>query len=162
MSMGYDESVGQYAVPDGPKIPQPRNTQTPSDWDTVRQYETLPEAEMRAIPVELKGIPAVYALPAKRAVGRTLTVDALSVIKQPVEVISADPKLRAVHISATGTTVVIGTQEQIMKGVLGTPDGFTIQSTSPMRWEGFETSLYAACNAVGPQTISVRYEYWAD
>jgi hypothetical protein len=139
-----------------PKIPQPVSIPTP-DWETVREQD---DVEMHVVPVDIRGIVPTWSLPAKYGTNRSITVDALSAIPVPLELIPADPRLKRVWISATGTTVVVGTKEQIMK--TGVPDGFSFSSTVPMPWEGFKESLYGICTTAGPQTVSLRFEYWAD
>jgi len=140
----------------GSIVPQPVSTPTP-DWETIRQQD---DVQMHVVPVDIRGIVPTWSLPAKYGACRTITVDALSVISMPFEVIPADPKLKRVWISASGTTVIVGTKEQLMK--TGTPEGYNFLVSTPMPWEGFKEPLYAICSTVGPQTVSLRYEYWAD
>lgn len=139
-----------------PKIPQPISTPTP-DWEVVREQD---DVQMHCVPVEVRGIIPTWSLPAKHGTTRTITVDALSAIPVPLELIPADPRLKRVWISATGTTVVVGTKEQVSKQ--GSPDGYSFMNTQPMPWEGFREPLYGVCTTAGPQTVSLRYEYWAD
>lgn len=139
-----------------PKYPQPVGTPTP-DWEVVREYDPV---TLRSVPVKIDGIIPTWSLPAKSSTNRSIVVDALSVISQPLPLIEADPRLKRVWISATGTTVIIGTEEQVKKQ--GGPEGFNMPAGFPMPWEGFSDQLYGVCSSVGPQTVSLRYEYWAD
>lgn len=150
----------EYTAPDSLKYVQPVNEPEPG-WDDVRQ--SYPEhAEVTEIPVGIGKPVKAWVLPAKRGYQRTITVDLIANVSQPPEIVPASPKIRRAWISVSGTNVVIGTREQVMDSQGA--DGFTFYGiTSPVPFEGFEESLYGVVAVGGAkQTVSVRYEFWAD
>jgi len=153
--------AAQYTPPDSLKYPQPVNAPTPQDWEDVRQY--YPEdSVVTEVPVCVEKPIKAWTLPAKRGIQRTITVDLIANISSPPEIVPANPKIKRVWISVSGANVVIGTKEQVMDAQGA--DGFTFYAaTAPTPFEGFEEPLYGVVAVGGSkQTVSVRYEYWAD
>jgi hypothetical protein len=153
-------AAAEYTPPDSLKYVQPVNEPTP-DWEDVRQQ--YPEhSTVVEVPVSVDKPIKAWVLPAKRGYQRTITVDLIANISQPVEIVPASPKIRRAWISVSGASVVIGEMEQVMdpQGA----DGFTFYGiTAPVPFEGFEKPLYGVVAVGGTkQTVSVRYEFWAD
>jgi hypothetical protein len=153
--------AAEYTAPDSIKHVQPVNAPTP-DWEDVRQE--YPEySPVHEIPVCIEKPVLAWVLPAKRGYQRTITVDLLSNVSTPVEIVPANPKIKRAWISVSGASVVIGELEQV-KDANGA-DGFTFYAASatPVPFEGFEEPLYGVVATGGTkQTVSVRYEFWAD
>lgn len=154
------EAAASYRPPDSLKYVHPVNSPEP-DWEDVRQ--TYPEhSPVLEIPVCVEKPIKAWALPAKRGYQRTITVDLIANISSPPEIVPASPKIRRAWVSVSGASVVIGTKEQVMdpQGA----DGFTFYGvTAPVPFEGFEEPLFGVVAVGGTkQTVSVRYEFWAD
>lgn len=153
--------AAEYTPPDSLKYPQPVNSPEPNNWEDVRQ--TYPEhAGVTEVPVYVDKPVKSWILPAKRGYQRTITVDLIANISSPPEIIPASPKIRRAWVSVSGASVVIGTKEQVMDPQAA--DGFTFYGvTPPVPFEGFEEPLYGVVAVGGTkQTVSVRYEFWAD
>lgn len=143
----------------GQKNPQPVPMPAP-DLEYVRQEEFPPP--VKAVPVGIEGIVYNVAMPAKYSSMQNVTVDQLSAINPPNELIPADPKLRRAWITCTAAAgnVVVGTREQVIKAT--GPTGFPLPQNVPMAWEGFREPIYGVSTVAGPFVVSLRFEYWAD
>lgn len=138
----------------------PQLTYTPEDWELVRQQEAY---EPHVVPVNVKGITVVRELPAKAGRGHTYNVPLPTDPNGPKEIIPADPRIRNAFIltpTSNPGSIVMGTLEQVKAA---TPDGFTIPNgvfIGP--FQGFDEPVFAVALTGTTNTVSLRYEYWAD
>lgn len=128
--------------------------------EEVEQYdETQIEHDYPCVPVDVKNIPSVRVLPARRANMLTYTLPGQGAVNSEL-VCGADPRIKRVYFTAGATAVWIGTETQI-KAPNG-PYGFKIPAgaNSP-GFEGVDENLWAVADSA-TSSVSVRVEYWAD
>lgn len=155
-------AAAQYTPPQREMHPQPVGQPQPEDWEDVRQAYPQ-ESIVTEIPVRIDRPVKAWVLPSKRAQQDTITVDLIANVSQPPEIVPASPKIKRAWIAVSGASVVLGTKEQVMDPQGAHGFTFYAASTAPVPFEGFEEALYGVVAVGGSkQTVSVRYEFWAD